>query len=63
MRSSDASALEILLVQALTTSDRLEYEQVGAHVATALDALQRESRRAPLPPCPPRRGQSQELPD
>ena len=46
---TDASGLEILLIQALTASDRLEYDQVGAHLATALDALRRESRRANQP--------------
>jgi hypothetical protein len=45
---TDASALEILLIEALTASDRLEYEQVGAHLATALDALRRETRRSVL---------------
>jgi hypothetical protein len=49
MYSFDAGALELLLVQALTTSDRLEYDQVGAHVATALDALRRENEREGRP--------------
>jgi hypothetical protein len=45
---TDASTLEILLIQALTACDELEYDQVGAHVATALDALRRGSRPAAL---------------
>ena len=63
MSSFDASALEILLVQALIASDRLEYEQVGAHVATALDALRRESRRAAVPTRAARPGQRMERHD
>ena len=47
--SFDAIALELLLTQALAASDQLEYEQVGAHLATALDALRREKRRAGRP--------------
>ena len=45
MRAYDAFALETLLVQALSTSDRLEYDAVGAHLATALEALRREAAR------------------
>ncbi len=55
MRTPDAAALEAMLVQALATSDRLDYDMVGAHVATALDALRREAAR-------PRRAAFAELP-
>lgn len=42
----DPPMLESLLIQALNGSDRLGYEQVGAHVATAIDALRREANRS-----------------
>lgn len=45
MRAPDTLALEALLTEALAVSDRLEQDQVGAHIAMAVDALRREAVR------------------
>ncbi|TVV72629.1 hypothetical protein [Sphingomonas solaris] len=45
-RTIDNPTLESLLIQALNGSDRLGYDQVAVHVATAIDALRREVTRS-----------------